>query len=158
MRCSRSSADSFRTRNGVLHLVHPVLVHFTIAFLVVGGMSEAYGIARAREGAERFGGALVLLGTIALVPTIAAGFLAANSLPLAGPAESAVDDHERLGLIVLGIFVPLLVVKAWGRGRPPRTWRGLYAAGLIAGVAAAIATAYFGGLMVYRLGVGVAGP
>jgi uncharacterized membrane protein len=142
----------------VLHLVHPVLVHFTIAFLVVGGLVEAYGIAAARERPERFGGALTLLGTIALVPTIVAGFLAENSLPLNGAAASTVDDHERLGLIVLGIFAPLLVVKAWGRGRPPERWRGLYAAGLIAGVAAAGATAYVGGLMVYRLGVGVAAP
>lgn len=158
MRCSRSSAASCRTRNGVLHLVHPVLVHFTIAFLVVGGLTEAYGIGRGREATERFGGALVVLGTIALVPTIAAGFLAANTLPLDGRTASAIDDHERLGLIVLGIFVPLLVVKAWGRGRPPRGWRGLYAAGLIAGVAVAVATAYLGGVMVYRLGVGVAAP
>ena len=60
----------------VLHLVHPVLVHFTIAFLVVGGLVEAYGIAVARERPERFGGALTVLGTIALVPTIVAGFLA----------------------------------------------------------------------------------
>jgi uncharacterized membrane protein len=141
-----------------LHLVHPVLVHFTIAFLVVGGLVEAYGIAAKRERAERFGGALTVLGTIALVPTIVAGFLAENTLPLNGAAASTVDDHERLGLIVLGIFVPLLVVKAWGRGRPPERWRGLYAAGLIAGVAAAAATAYVGGLMVYRLGVGVAAP
>lgn len=142
----------------MLHLVHPVLVHFTIAFLVVGGLAEAYGIARGWDGTERFGGALVLLGTIALVPTIAAGFLAANSLPLDGAAVAAVDDHERLGLVVLGIFAPLLVVKAWGRGRPPRRFRGLYAAGLIVGVAFAAATAYLGGLMVYRLGVGVAAP
>jgi uncharacterized membrane protein len=141
-----------------LHLVHPVLVHFTIAFLVVGGLVEAYGIAVTRERPERFGGALTVLGTIALVPTIVAGFLAENTLPLNGAAASTVDDHERLGLIVLGIFVPLLVVKAWGRGRPPERWRRLYAVGLIAGVAAAAATAYVGGLMVYRLGVGVAAP
>ena len=142
----------------MLHLIHPALVHFTIAFLVAGGLAEAYGIGRAKERMERFGGALVLLGTIALVPTIAAGFLAENTLSVAGSAAAAVDDHERLGLVVLGIFVPLLVVKAWGRGRPPRSVRGLYAAGLIAGVAAAVATAFVGGFMVYRLGVGVATP
>ena len=142
----------------MLHLIHPALVHFTIAFLVVGGLAEAYGIARARERTERFGGALVLLGTLALVPTVAAGFLAQNTLPVTGPQAAAIDDHERLGLVVLGIFVPLLVVKAWGRGRPPRGARGLYVVGLIVGVVAVAATAYVGGLMVYRLGVGVAAP
>jgi uncharacterized membrane protein len=142
----------------VLHLIHPALVHATIAFLIVGGLVEAYGLGRRREAAARLGGTLVVLGTISLVPTIAAGFLAENSLTLSEAAASAVDDHERLGLLVLGVFAPLLVVKAWGRGRPPDRWRGLYVCGLILGVATAAAAAYVGGLMVYRLGVGVAAP
>jgi uncharacterized membrane protein len=142
----------------VLHLIHPALVHVTIAFLIVGGLVEAYGIGRRRDAAARLGGTLVVLGTISLVPTIAAGFLAENSLTLSDAAASAVDDHERLGLLVLGVFAPLLVVRAWGRGRPPERWRGLYAWGLILGVATAVAAAYVGGLMVYQLGVGVAAP
>jgi uncharacterized membrane protein len=142
----------------MLHLIHPALVHVTIAFLIAGGLTEAYGVARRRETAERFGGVLVVVGTLSLLPTIVAGFLAENSLTLSGPGGEAVDNHERLGLVVLGLFVPLLLMKAWGRGRPPEGWRGAYAFGLIAGVAAVVITAYLGGLMVYRLGVGVAAP
>jgi uncharacterized membrane protein len=142
----------------VLHLIHPVVVHATVSFLIVGGLIEVYGIGRRRETAERFGGAMVVLGTVLLAPTIVAGYLAANSLTLRAAAAEAVDDHERLGLLVLGVFVPLLVVKAWGRGRPPARVRGFYAAGLVVGVLLAAATAYAGGLMVYELGVGVAVP
>jgi len=141
-----------------LHLIHPVLVHATVAFLIVGGLVEAYGVVRRVVGAERFGGILVVAGTIALVPTIVAGFLAENSLSLSPAGGEAVDDHERLGLLVLGVFVPLLLMKAWGRGRPPERFRGLYAAGLLVGVGLAVAAAYVGGLMVYELGVGVAKP
>jgi len=142
----------------VLHLVHPVLVHATVAFLIVGGLVEVYGIARRREGAERFGGILVVLGTASLVPAIVAGFLAENSLTLSIAGAEAVDDHERLGLLVLGVFVPLLLMKAWGRGRPPLRFRGLYVSGLIVGIVLASAAAYVGGFMVYELGVGVAAP
>ena len=142
----------------MLHLIHPVLVHVTVAFLVVGGLVEAYGIGRRRDGAESFGGTLVVLGTVSLVPTIVAGFLAENSLTLSAAGAEAVDDHERLGLLVLGLFVPLLLMKAWGRGRPPARWRALYAAGLLVGVTIAVGAAYVGGLMVYELGVGVAAP
>jgi uncharacterized membrane protein len=142
----------------MLHLIHPVLVHATVAFLIVGGVVEAYGVLGRKDGAERFGGALVVLGTATLVPSIIAGFLAENSLTLTAVGTEAVDDHERFGLIALGVFVPLLVMKAWGRGRPPEPYRGLYATGLIAGVAVVIAAAYLGGLMVYELGVGVAAP
>ena len=142
----------------MLHLIHPVLVHATVAFLIVGGLVEAYGIASHRERAARFGGVLVVLGTVSLVPTIIAGFLAENALTLSTAAVDAVDDHERLGLLAFGVFVPLLLMKAWGRGRPPDRFRGLYVAGLIVAVALAVGTAYLGGLMVYELGVGVAAP
>ncbi len=142
----------------MLHLIHPAFVHATVTFLIVGGLVEAYGIGRRRASAERFGGTLVVLGTVSLVPSIVAGFLAENSLNLSVAAGEAVDDHERLGLLALGVFVPLLLMKAWGRGRPPERWVGLYVAGLIVGIGLAAATAYVGGVMVYGLGVGVATP
>jgi uncharacterized membrane protein len=142
----------------VLHLFHPVFVHVTVAFLIVGGLVEAFGIVKRREGAERFGGLLVVLGTASLVPSIVAGFLAENSLTLTSAGAEAVADHERLGLMVFGVFVPLLLMKAWGRGRPPEGFRGLYVAGLLAGVGITAAAAYHGGFMVYELGVGVATP
>lgn len=142
----------------MLHLIHPVFVHVTVAFLVVGGLVEAYGIARRREGLERFGGGLVVLGTVSLVPTLIAGFLAENSLSFTPEGSRAVAGHTRFGLMVFGVFVPLLLMKAWGRGRPPERWRGLYAAGLILGVGLTVGAAYLGGLMVYELGVGVAVP
>jgi len=142
----------------VLHLIHPVFVHATVVFLILGGLVEGYGISRRRAAAQRFGGTLVVIGTVSLLPTIAAGFLAENSLTLTEAGQAAVDDHERLGLLVLGVFVPLLLLKAWGRGTPPERWRGLYVAGLVVGVALAAAAAYVGGFMVYELGVGVAAP
>ena len=141
----------------MLHLVHPALVHVTVAFLVVGGIVELCGLLARREGARIFGGILVGLGTASLLPTILFGYLAENSLTLPAAASEAVGDHERLGLLTLGTFLPLLVMKAWGRGRPPERWRLVYLLGLAAGIALTVATAFLGGSMVYRLGVGV-GP
>ncbi len=142
----------------MLHLIHPALVHLTVAFLVVGGIVEGYGLVGRRSRVQAFGSALVVIGTASLVPAIVAGFLAENSLALTAAQEAAVDDHERAGLFVLGVFLPLLLLKAWGRGRPPEGWRGLYVGGLALGVSLAVFAAYLGGLMVYALGVGVAAP
>jgi uncharacterized membrane protein len=139
----------------VLHLFHPALVHVTVAFLVVGGLVEAYGIARRSAASERFGLILVVAGTISLLPTLLAGFLAENSLTLTEAGAAAVDQHERYGIMVLGVFLPLLLVRAWGRGRLPDGARSLYAIGLLAGVLLTIFVAYLGGRMVYGLGVGV---
>jgi uncharacterized membrane protein len=139
----------------VLHLFHPALVHVTVAFLVTGGLVEAYGIAKRRATSERFGMILVVAGTVSLLPTLLAGFLAENSLTLTEAGTAAVDQHERYGIMVLGVFLPLLLVRAWGRGRVPDGARVFYAFGLVAGVLLTILVAYLGGRMVYGLGVGV---
>ena len=138
-----------------LHLVHPAVVHVTVAFLTVGGLVEAFGIVRRKDAAERFGMVLVLVGTIALLPTLATGFLARNALALAPVAAAAVDRHERFGIMVLGVFLPLMLVRAWGRGRVPEGARVAYALGLLVGVALTVVVAFLGGRMVYELGVGV---
>jgi len=139
----------------LLHLFHPALVHLTVAFLVAGGIVEALGLLRRHASWEATGTALVVAGTLALVPTLITGFLAENSLTLSEAGAAAVDQHERFGIMVLGVFLPLVLVRAWGRGRVPERARGLYAAGLLAGVALTIVVAFLGGRMVYELGVGV---
>ena len=73
----------FSRQHVVLHLFHPALVHVTVAFLVVGGIVEAFGLMRRRDVVERFGSILVVTGTVSLLPTMLAGFLASNSLTLA---------------------------------------------------------------------------
>jgi uncharacterized membrane protein len=139
----------------LLHLFHPALVHLTVAFLVAGGIVEAIGLMRRRAPWEAMGTALVVAGTLALVPTLITGFLAENSLTLTDAGAAAVDQHERYGIMVLGVFLPLLLVRAWGRGRVPEGARRVYAAGLLAGVALTVVVAFLGGRMVYELGVGV---
>jgi uncharacterized membrane protein len=140
----------------VLHLIHPAIVHLTIVFLVVGGSVEAVGLLARLERAERFGSLLGLLGIASLVPTIAAGYLAQNTIAVGEAASPWMLRHERFALILLGVNLALLVVRAWGRGRIPEGGRVAYATGLLAAVILAVATAYVGGTMVYGFGVGVA--
>jgi uncharacterized membrane protein len=139
----------------VLHLFHPALVHITVAFLVTGGIIEAFGLMRRRDNAERFGSTLVIAGTFSLLPTMLAGFLASNSLTLSEAALAAVDRHERFGIMTLGVFLPLLIVRAWGRGTVPGGARTYYTAGLALGVALTVFVAFLGGRLVYVFGVGV---
>jgi len=140
----------------VVHLVHPVLVHFAIAFLVAGAAVEVWGLLAGREAPVRFGGTLVLLGTLALLPTIVAGYLAANGLDLTAEQVLRVESHERSGLLLLAPFVAALFWKGWFRGTVPRRYGPFYAALLFAGLALAAYTAYLGGELVYGMGVGVA--
>ena len=140
----------------MLHLVHPALVHFTVAFLVAGALLEAWGLLRERPAVARWGSGLTIAGTIVLVPTIAAGYLAANSLTVAEDAQHMLDRHESLGLMLLGFCLVLALARAWNRGRIEGGARVPFAFGLLAVAALAALAAFYGGQLVYGLGVGVA--
>ncbi len=139
------------------HLIHPALVHFAVAFLIAGGATEALGILLGRERMGRFGGVLVLMGTAALVPVVASGFLAATLITLPPGSEVLLGRHEKVGLTVLGLFLILTLWKAWGRGEVPARHRIYYALALLAGVGLVLLEAWLGGMMVYGRGVGVVG-
>lgn len=141
----------------MLHLIHPALVHFSVAFLVVGALGEAGGILARADAVARWGGTLVLVGAVSLVPTIVSGYLAANTLLFAPESASLLGAHERNGWILLGLVVASLFWKAWGGGRVPAGQRVPYAALLVAVVGMAVWGAWLGGRMVYIEGVGVLG-
>jgi uncharacterized membrane protein len=138
-----------------LHLLHPALVHFTIAFLVVGPLLESWGVLARREAAARAGSGLTIAGMAVLVPTIVAGYLAANALTVEGEAHAALDRHESFGLMLLGVCLALALARAWMRGKIEGGARVPYAIGLWVVVALAGTTALLGGRLVYGLGVGV---
>ena len=139
----------------MLHVLHPIFVHFSAAFLVAGASCEAAGILGRKPSLERFGSALTVAGTISLLPTVATGFLAENVLDVPPGATSLLARHEAMGLWILATFLAAQLWRAWFRGALPATQRRLYAAVLLAGVALVVWGAFLGGEMVYRLGVGV---
>ena len=139
----------------MLHLIHPVLVHFTLAFVVTGGVCEAAGIFRRNLRLESFGTTLVLMGTVALVPTVAAGLLAENTVSLMPGVRSDLDWHLRVSFVVLGVFLVAAVWKAWHRGALPASQRLPYALLLLLGVLLILISAYLGSELVYGHGVGV---
>ena len=130
-------------------------MHFSVAFLVVGGLCEAWGILSGRGRLEGFGAMLVAVGTASLIPTVATGFLAENSVTLPDGADSILERHESVGLVVLAVFLVSQLWKAWLRGRIPPSQRRVYAVLLLAMVALVGYGALLGGEMVYLRGVGV---
>jgi len=137
-----------------VHLVHPALVHFAVAFLVAGGLLEAWGILARRAEAERLGAAIVVAGVIVLVPTVASGIVALNSVDLPPAARAMASDHECAAWLILGTFLALMLWKGWNRGRLPEGQRKPFALALIAAVALVVYGALLGGRLVYGYGVG----
>ena len=136
-------------------LFHPALVHFSVAFLVVGASCEAYGVALRRERAEGFGSLLLRIGAVSLIPTLLSGYIAANTVSVAPAALDLLDAHERNGWILLGLVVAGLFWKGWTGGKIPQRQRAVYAALLLGVVALTLYSALLGGQMVYLHGIGV---
>jgi uncharacterized membrane protein len=139
----------------MLHLLHPVCVHFSVAFIVVGALTEVGGLATGRDGVRRWGATVVLVGLATLVPTLATGYLAANTVVVPQDAEALLGAHERNGWILLGLLLAIQFWKAWGRGTIPRRLRWLYATLLLGAAALALYSSWLGGSMVYGRGIGV---
>jgi uncharacterized membrane protein len=136
-------------------LLHPIVVHFVLAFLVAGGACEACGLLARSERARGFGSILVLAGTASLVVAVATGFLAQNVVEIPEGAHALVERHERVGLLVLALFLGSQFWKGWVGGRIPDSQRLPYAALLAFGVLLVVYGAFLGGEMVYTHGVGV---
>jgi uncharacterized membrane protein len=139
----------------MLHLFHPALVHFSVAFLGVGGTVEAFAILTRRERAARWGGRLLLIGLVSLLPTIVSGYLAANTVALPPGGEVLLARHERNGLLLLAVTLLAQFWKAWCGGRVPQGPDRLYALMLIVAVGLTAYGAWLGGRMVYGQGIGV---
>jgi uncharacterized membrane protein len=139
----------------MLHLIHPALVHFSVAFVVAGGATELFGLLAPHEAARRWGGTLALVGLASLVPTIASGYLAANTASVPAAAEELLAAHERNGWMLLGLLFASQFWKAWTGGRLAGWTRWVYVVALTGAVLLAIWGAWLGGRLVYAHGVGV---
>ncbi len=140
------------------HLLHPAAVHFAVAFIVIGVPCEVAGLLGRRRSLAAWGSGLVLAGTMALVPTVVSGFLAANTARVPDSALHTLQGHERAGLAALAVFVLGTLWKAWFGGAVPAWQHRLYAAWLLLGLALVGWGAWLGAELVYLHGVGVRTP
>ena len=138
-----------------MHLAHPALVHFSVALLVAGGLAEAWGLLARGERIARFGERLLLLGAVSLVPTIASGYLAVNTVDVPAAAVRVVAAHERNAWFLLGLMLVAFFWKGSFQGVLPPAHRPIYALLLLAMVGLTIWSAILGGEMVYTHAIGV---
>lgn len=135
---------------------HPIVVHFSVALLLTATALLAWSLARGRTSVDQtavVAGRLVLwIGIVAILLTIAAGLQAYYSVGHDGPSHAAMTDHRNWGL---GALVAFLITGAlsWGRRKSSLPVRDVVL--LLASSGILLVTAYKGGELVYRYGVGV---
>ncbi|MDD2865349.1 MAG: DUF2231 domain-containing protein [Methylococcales bacterium] len=146
-----SNGSNFLEGIASLANIHPLLVHFPIAFLSLFVAIDLIGTATKKSELRKFAGNLLYLGTAFAVLTVWAGMHAAETVPHGHNVHDIMERHEHLGISILGLS---LALSAWRLRRPVEGF-GIYTVLSIILAGVLISGADLGGLMVYKYGVAV---
>ncbi|MBI4423613.1 MAG: hypothetical protein HY554_07800 [Elusimicrobia bacterium] len=144
--------------SGRWHLLHPMVVHFPIALLLTGAAARLWsGRRRAPGWLEDASTALLWLGAASAWAALGLGHLAEDSAAHVPPAWRVLHDHEGAAWWTAGWFTALSAAELWRRRLPvPRPYaRAATLAAWLLGLALLGRTAYLGGELVFRFGMGV---
>lgn len=140
------------------HLLHPAVVHFPIALLLAGGAARALcAWRRAPAWLEEASTWLLWAGAALAWAAVGLGHLAEDKAPHVPTAWKVLEAHEDAAWWTAGWFTALGVAVFWlrRRGWPwPQARPAVFALWLL-GCAMLLRTAYFGGELVFRHGMGV---
>ncbi len=136
--------------------IHPLLVHFPIAFLTAFLVFDIAGSLFRNHEWRRFAGWFLYLGAASAILTVAAGFQAAATVAHSDAVHQIMERHKQYAITVTSLAVFLSVWRFIARG-----YFGIIANILYLSLAALMCLimalgADLGGLMVYNHGVGVA--
>ena len=138
-------------------LLHPMIVHFPIALLIIGFAFDIAGLTSKKEFFSKAGFYLLILGTLGVVAAYFSGNSAGEGIEEIGALEQALETHEHAAQLSLWLMLGASLVRialVW-----TKKYSGIvkYAAILIflAGVLSIARTGYYGGELVYKHAAGV---
>ena len=137
---------------------HPIFVHFSVALLSVAALLKlgAFFISNdsLRKQLDLVARWNLWIGAGFVVLTVIAGVFAYNTVSHDTPSHAAMTDHRNWALVTAAIF---LLIAGW-RGMVARAGKpsgGLFVVILLAATGLLGVTAWKGGELVYRYGLGV---
>jgi uncharacterized membrane protein len=137
---------------------HPIFVHFSVGLLLTAAAFHVAAVVTGREALKQTFTTVanwnLWVGTVLTVATVTAGWIAFNSVEHDTPSHLAMLEHRNWALVTFAAF---LAVAIWSLSRAkkhlPIQWPLTIAVG-VAGLLL-ISTAWHGGELVYRHGLGV---
>lgn len=137
---------------------HPVFVHFTVALLFTAVLlfvvARLLSADKLKEQCQLVAQWNLWLGAGFTVLTVVAGVLAYNSVAHDTPSHEAMTEHRNLALVTAGLFF-VMAVWSWLRARAGQGANALMLILLLLGGGLLASTAWHGGELVYRFGLGV---
>lgn len=135
--------------------VHPLLVHFPIALLTTFWVFDLLGTWLKHDDWRRAASWFLYFGTVTAIFTVAAGFVAADSVPHSDEVHHFMEEHEHLGVTILAVALVLSVWRLLARTMIREAANVLHLLMTAIMIGLLFFAADLGGLMVYRYGVAV---
>jgi len=144
--------------------IHPMLVHFPIVLLLIAVAVDFVVLLRRGDlaGTQTLPSVALTaltLGALAAIAAASFGDIAMDEAVSKHFPNALLDEHEDLGFTTMWIFIGLALARmlAWRIHLSLTGWRGwtMFAIG-VTGAVILLVTAYYGGNLVYDLGVNVA--
>lgn len=129
--------------------LHPAVVHFPIAWLVLLFLFDLGAFVLRKESCERCGVVVLAVAVASCLPALASGFLREDRMGATPEMDALIDVHKLLMLAVTGVAALALVLRLARRNRLAGGWKAVYLA--LVAVAAALVGAggHWGGKIVY---------
>lgn len=136
---------------------HPIVVHFSVALITSASAVLLIAIAKKqrdyKEHLQVAGRMMFWIGFSALILTVLAGLQAYYTVAHDGPSHLAMTNHRNWALATLGLSI-LSAGLMWRSRLKPLS--NIVIASLMISTLSLLGTAYKGGDLVYRYGLGVA--
>ncbi|HEX5386762.1 MAG TPA: DUF2231 domain-containing protein [Gemmatimonadales bacterium] len=133
-----------------LQEIHPSLVHLPISLLPVAISADALGRATGSRSLLETGRQTIQVAAAGAAVSAVSGLIAQEEVNVQGETMDMLITHRNINLAAT-VLTGLMAVWRRGRYRPSVAYLGVG----FAGIAALIYSAYLGGTLVYKHGVGV---
>ena len=137
--------------------IHPLVVHFPIALLPLGALLDLYALWRGDRVWHQFAYTAIVLGVSSAMVAVLTGNAAAADHWDRHEVVDVLSTHEdwATGTLFCGLLLVLGRLPLQLKGDVEQRKWGLWTVGSAAGGGLVLATAYYGGMLVYEYGVGV---
>lgn len=141
--------DAGEERAPFLGRLHPAIVHFPIAGIILAFLSFAVWIVTGRDAFARADAVPLLVGTLAAVAAVITGNIAHDSMRLSTSLHAILERHQTAGTAVMILALCLSGLRIWRWNHMIGPWRWLYGVGLFVAVVLVGLTGFLGGSVVF---------
>jgi uncharacterized membrane protein len=135
--------------------LHAALNDLPAALLLVAALFELLALATRKESFRQASFWTLIMGAIGGAAAVLSGLQAEENIAHGDAVHRVMETHEVLGFITLGIFAVLAVWRIWREKRMGTTERAVALALALGGAGVLIATAAYGGRLVFEHAAGI---